>query len=291
MKVFLTGATGWVGSVIVRELLQAGHQVAGLARSADRAEALANTGARVVRGTLDDLALLRAEADAADAVIHTAFNHDFSRFAENAVQDRVAIRTLAEGLAGSDRRLIVTSGVAVVSPGQVALEAMAQEDHSHPRQSEQEAAAAQRLGVRVSSVRLAPSVHGAGDHGFVPLLIDLARRTGVAAYLGDGGNRWPAVHRLDTGSLYRLILESAEPAFAYHGVAEQGIAFKAIAEIIGRRLGLPVEPRGEAHFGWFARFAGGDFPASNVQTRQALNWTPTQPGLLEELDSSAYFPD
>ncbi|QEY72031.1 SDR family oxidoreductase [Pseudomonas denitrificans (nom. rej.)] len=289
MNVFITGATGWVGSVIVRELIQAGHQVSGLVRSESRAAELVAAGAKVIHGTLDDLQLLTATAAASDAVIHTAFNHDFSRFVENAEQDRLAIRALGQGLTGSGRRLIVTSGVAVVSPGNLITEDMHQVDTGHPRRSEFEALAVKEQGVQVSVVRLAPTVHGAGDHGFVPTLIELARRTGVSAFLGDGANRWPAVHRLDAGRLYRLILDSAEPGFAYHAVAEQGVQFREIAEVIGRRLGLPVESRPEEYFGWFARFAGGDFPTSSDLTQRACGWHPDQPGLIDDLDSSAYF--
>lgn len=289
MKVFVTGATGWVGSVVVQQLIDAGHRVAGLARSDSAVAPLAATGAQVVRGSLDDLSLLADTAAASDAVIHTAFNHDFSKFVENAEQDRLAIRALARGLDGGERRLIVTSGVALVGPGRLATEDMEQADLTHPRKSEPEARAAQRLGVRVSAVRLAPTVHGIGDHGFVPTLIDLARRTGVSAYVGDGGNRWPAVHRLDAGRLYRLILEADAPQFAYHGVAEEGVRFKDIATAIGRGLGVPVESRDAAHFGWFARFAGGDFPTSSAHTRDTLGWAPRQRGLLADLADPAYF--
>lgn len=288
MKVFVTGATGWVGSIIVQDLLQAGHSVAGLARSEAKAAELASKGAQVVLGTLDDTELLTRSAREADAVVHTAFNHDFSRFVENAEQDRLAIRALGQGLAGSGRRLIVTSGVAVVSPGNLITEDMYQVDTGHPRRSEFEALAVRELDVQVSVVRLAPTVHGAGDHGFVPTLIELARRTGVSAFLGDGANRWPAVHRLDAGRLYRLILESPEPGFAYHAVAEQGVKFRDIAEVIGSRLGLPVDSRPDEHFGWFARFAGGDFPTSSELTQRLCGWAPSQPGLLEDLES-AYF--
>ncbi|KXK69704.1 MULTISPECIES: SDR family oxidoreductase [Pseudomonas] len=289
MYVFVTGATGWVGSAVVKDLIQAGHEVYGLARSPEKAGMLADSGMRVVQGTLDDLDLLTRTAERCDAVIHTAFDHDFSRFVENAEQDRRAIHALAAGLTEGGRRLIVTSGVAVVSPGRVITEDMSQEDRSHPRQSEQQALIEQQSGVQVSAVRLAPSVHGRGDKGFVPLLIDLARRTGVSAYIGEGNNRWPAVHRLDAARLYRLILETAQPRFAYHGVAEQGIPFKDLATAIGRGLGLPVEARSAEHFGWFARFAGGDFPASNKSTREILGWSPQQPGLLADLDGSEYF--
>lgn len=291
MKVFVTGSTGWVGSAVVQELLHAGHQVTGLARSGARAQPLAALGMQAVQGTLDDLALLADTAAASDAVIHTAFNHDFSKFAENAEQDRRAIRALAQGLAvGEGRRLIVTSGAALVRPGTLATEEMGQGDLSHPRRSELEAHAAAELGIRVSAVRLAPTVHGAGDHGFLPVLIDMARRTGVSAYVGEGNNRWPAIHRIDAARLYRLILESDAPGFAYHAVAEQGVAFKHIAAVIGARLGLPVASRDLAHFDWFGRFAAGDFPTSNDITRLSLGWEPAHAGLLADLDSSAYFP-
>lgn len=291
MKVFVTGATGWVGSVVVQELLEAGHQVSGLVRSDERAAALVAAGVQPLLGSLDDLALLTDTAANSDAVVHTAFNHDFSKFVENAEQDRRAIRALATGLSRvPGRRLVVTSGAALVNPGVLATEDMEQNDLSHPRRSEAEAHAVESLGVRVSAVRLAPTVHGAGDHGFVPLLIDLARKTGVAAYLGDGTNLWPAVHRLDAGRMFRLILESDNPRFAYHGVAEEGIQFKDIAAAIGKRLGIPVESRGPEHFGWFARFAGGSFPTSNAITREALPWVPKHPGLLADLDSTSYFP-
>lgn len=290
MYVFVTGATGWVGSVVIQELLQAGHDVYGLVRSPEKAEALTVLGARGVVGTLDDLDLLSRAAAKSDAVIHTAFNHDFSRFIENAEQDRRAIHALATGLGGDGRQLIVTSGVAVVSPGRLVTEDMPQEDLSHPRRSELEAGVAAQLDLRVSVVRLAPSVHGEGDHGFIPTLIDLARRTGVSAYLGDGSNRWSAIHRLDAGGLYRKILEAKSPQFAYHGVAEDGITLREIAEVIGRKLSLPVESRPSEHFGWLARFASGDFPASSAQTQESLLWSPSQVGLLADLDSSAYFP-
>jgi nucleoside-diphosphate-sugar epimerase len=289
MNVFITGASGWVGSAVVQELLVAGHQVTGLVRSEEGARKLAAMGGRVVQGTLDELSVLAQAAQAADAVIHTAFNHDFSKFAENAEQDRRAIRALASGLAGSGRRLIVTSGAALVSPGQRATEDTPQTDFTHPRRSEIEARAVQEMGVKVSAVRLAPTVHGHGDQGFVPILIDIARRTGVSAYAGDGSHQWPAVHRLDAARLYRLILEAQDTRFAYHGVAEEGIALKDIAELIGRRLGLPVESRAPEHFGWFGPIAAGHFPTSNALTREALCWTPSQPGLLADLDSPAYF--
>ena len=290
MRIFVTGATGWVGSAAVKELVDAGHEVTGLARSEDKVAALAATGAEVLRATLDDLEALRGAASAADAAIHLAFNHDFSKFAENAEQDRRAIETLGSALEGSDRPLIVTSGVALLAPGRVATEAdVPSSDPSYPRKSEAAARALAERGVRAATVRLAPSVHGLGDHGFIPILIAMAREKGVSAYIGEGLNRWPGVHRLDAGRLYRLVLEQGATEPAYHAVADEGVPFKAIAEVIGRRLGLPVESRDREHFGWFADFAGADMPASNGRTRSLLGWTPTGPDLLTDIDQPGYY--
>lgn len=290
MKVFVTGATGWVGSAIVDELIGAGHQVTGLARSDDKAAALAARGAHVVRGTLEDLELMHASAAASDAVIHTAFNHDFSKFAESCEQDRQVIETLGSALEGSDRPLVVTSGVALLSPGRLAIENEARApDPSFPRKSESAAAALNERGVRATTVRLAPSTHGLGDQGFIPILIGTARETGVSAYIGDGQNRWPGVHRLDAARLYRLVVEHGATEPAYHAIADEGVPFKAIAEVIGRRLGLPVEEREAAHFGWFGAFTGLDMPASSARTRALLGWTPTGPGLLADIDQPGYF--
>ncbi|CAN5126373.1 SDR family oxidoreductase [soil metagenome] len=290
MRIFVTGATGWVGSAVVDELIAAGHQVSGLARSDDKAAALAATGAAVIRGTLDDLDLLRGAAGAADAVIHTAFNHDFSKFAENARQDQRAIELLGDVLQGSDRPLIVTSGVALLAPGRVATEMdVPPSDPSYPRRSEATARALLERGVRATTVRLAPSVHGLGDHGFIPILIAMARATGVSAYIGEGLNRWPGVHRLDAGRLYRLALEGGAAEPAYHATADEGVAFKAIAEVIGRRLGIPAEARDREHFGWFADFASADMPASSARTQSQLGWTPTGPDLLSDIDQPGYY--
>jgi nucleoside-diphosphate-sugar epimerase len=290
MRIFVTGATGWVGSAVVDELVGAGHQVTGLARSADKAVALAAAGAIVLHGTLDDLDTLRDAAAAADAVIHTAFNHDFSKFVENARQDQRAIEVLGSALEGSDRPLIVTSGLALLAPGRVATEADAPpSDPSYPRKSETAARALAERGVRSAAVRLAPSVHGLGDHGFIPILIAMAREKGVSAYIGEGQNRWPGVHRLDAARLYRLVLEQGTTEAAYHAVADQGVAFKDIAGVIGRRLGLPVESREPDHFGWFAGFAGADMPASSEHTRALLGWTPTGPDLLSDIDQPGYY--
>lgn len=291
MDIFITGATGWVGSVIVRDLLSAGHHVTGLARSEDKAAALDATGASALRGNLDDLDLLKRAADRADAVVHTAFNHDFSRFAENCAEDARVIEAFGSVLEGSDRPLLVTSVIAMVAaPGRLATE----DDRPpavplNPRRSEVVASELAARGVHVSAVRLPPTVHGPGDHGFMAVLADLALKTGVSAYIGDGLNRWPAVHRHDAGRLYRLILEHGANEPAYHAVAEEGIAFKEIAEAIGRRLALPVEARGPEHFGWFAAFAGLDMAASGKRTRELLGWEPAEADLLADLEHPGYF--
>ena len=293
MRVFVTGATGFIGSAIVRELLDAGHQVLGLARSDAAATSLAAAGAEVHRGSLEDFDSLAAGARACGGVIHTAFIHDFSNYAPAAEKDRRAIQTLGTTLAGSDRPFIVTSGTLLVQrQGPLATEEEAP-NPSFPRKSEEAALAVAARGVRVSVVRLPPSVHGDGDHGFVPALIAIARQKGVSAYLGDGFNRWPAVHRLDAAHLYRLVLEKGSAGAKYHGVADEGMPFRDIAGVIGRRLNVPVVARSpqEAadHFGWLAHFVGIDCPASSAQTQGRLGWRPTQPGLIPDLDHPHYF--
>ncbi|MEH2143653.1 SDR family oxidoreductase [Nostoc sp.] len=296
MRVFVTGATGFIGSAIVQELITAGHQVLGLARSDAAAKSLIAAGAQVHPGDIEDQDSLQSGAAASDGVIHTAFNHDFSKFEANCETDRHAIEALGAALAGSDRPLIVTSGTALLTPGRLATEEDGYASSSIPRVASEEAAASVvSRGVRASVVRLSPSVHGDGDRGgFVPLLIGIAREKGVSAYIGDGLNRWPAVHRLDAAHLFRLALEKAPAAGArFHGVAEEGVALRDIAEVIGRRLNMPVVSKSPEevanHFGWFAHFAAIDNPTSITQTQQQLGWRPVQPDLITDLERGSYF--
>jgi nucleoside-diphosphate-sugar epimerase len=294
MRVFVTGATGFIGSAVVRELLDAGHDVTGLARSDEAAASLTAAGAAVHRGNLDDPDRLRAGAAASDGVIHTGYNHDFSNIPGAAQTDRRAVETLGEALAGSGRPLVVAAGTALIGPGRVITEEdAAPEAGAHPRVSEQVALPFAGRGVRVSVVRLSPSVHGEGDHGFVPHLIGLAREKGSSAYVGDGSNRWTGVHRLDAARLFRLALESAPAGTRLHGVEDEGVPFRDIAGVIGRHLGLAVtsvsSAEAEAHFGWFTMFASIDVPASSALTRKWLGWHPEHPALIPDLDEGHYF--
>ena len=286
MRVFVTGATGFIGSALVPELINAGHQVLGLTRSDAGAKSLAAAGAEVHRGSLEDLESLKSGAAKSDGVIHLAFIHDFSKFQENCDTDRRAIAALGSGLAGSDRLLIVTSGTAVITPGRLATEEDAPTGTVPRLNSEQEAAALAGPGVRVCVVRL-PQVHDWNKQGLITILIDLAREKGVSAYVGDGKNRWSAAHLSDTARLYRLALEKGS-AGCYHAVAEEGVPLKDIAEVIGRRLKLPVvsitPAQAAEHFGWLGIFAGVDGPASSRLTRERLGWRPVGPGLIADLE-------
>jgi len=294
MRVFVTGASGFIGSAVVSELIAAGHEVLGLARSDLSAHAVEAAGAQVHRGDLDSPESLRAGAESADGVIHLAFNHDFTNYAGAAETDRRAIDALGEALAGSDRPFVVTSGLAGFAVGRTMTEDDAADPNS-PRASEHAALAFTSRGVRVSVLRLPPSVHGEGDHGFVPRLIDIAREKGVSGYPGDGSNHWPAVHRFDAARLFRLALESAPAGARLHAIGDEGVPVREIAGAVGRHLGLPVTsiaPEAAAdHFGWLGVFFSLDLPASSTVTRVLLGWRPTRLGLLDDLEQGHYFDD
>jgi nucleoside-diphosphate-sugar epimerase len=306
MRVFVTGASGWIGSAVVPELISAGHQVTGLARSDVSAAALEAAGAEVQRGTLDDVDSLRSAAAASDGVIHLAFKHDLAfsgDFQGAAEADRRAIETFGEALGGSDRPFVIASGTLGIAPGRVGTE----RDGHGP-----DSAAAPLIGgaqtrmanaqmtlsfasrnVRSSVVRLPPTVHGEGDNGFMAALVGIARDKGVSGYIGDGSNRWPAVHQLDAAHLFRLALEKAPSGSVLHAVADEGVPIRAVAEVIGRHLDLPVvaispEDAGD-HFGWLGGYLGANSPASSTLTRELLGWHPTQPGLIDDLDKGHYF--
>ncbi|MEO5804997.1 SDR family oxidoreductase [Devosia sp.] len=289
MRVFVTGASGFIGSATVRELIGAGHSVLGLARSDEAAAIVAAAGAEVYRGSIDDLDSLHAGAAAAEGVIHTAFNHNFATFVANCEADRGVIEALASALEGSDRPLVVTSGTGFHKENHRAAEFK-----SHPRLATEETAGkVAARGVRTSVVRLPPSVHGEGEHGFVPMIIAAAREKGASAYVGDGLNRWPAVHRLDAARLFRLALEKGAGEAWYHGVGDEGVEFKTIAEAIGRHLQLPVVSKAQvdagAHFGFLGGFAGVNCPNTSVLTQELLGWKPVGMGLIEDIEAGHYF--
>ena len=295
MRVFLTGATGFIGSAIVPELINAGHQVLGLTRSEAGVRSLIAAGAEAHRGDLEDLESLRSGAAASDGVIHCAFNHDFSKFVENCEADRRAIEAMGSVLVGSDRPLLITSGTGMgsVAPGQPATEDYFDADNPNPRKASEEAGASVAgRGVDVSVVRL-PQVHDPVKQGLITPLIQVARERGVSAYVGGGLNRWPAAHISDVARLYRLALEKQEPGSRYHAVAEEGITGREIAEVIGRGLKVPVvslpSEEAPAHFGWLGAFAGWDLPASSALTQERLGWHPTGPGLIADLEQMQYF--
>jgi nucleoside-diphosphate-sugar epimerase len=299
MRVFVTGATGFIGSAVVRELLEAGHQVTGLARSGEAAASLAAAGAEVHRGSLEDPDSLRAGAAASDGVIHTAYIHDFSEHNDAAAYARTderVITAMGEALAGSGRPLVVAAGLPAPAPGLVTTEADAVPDNpAYPRVSERVALSFAARGVRASAQRMPPTVHGEGDHQFIPALIAIARAKGLSAYVGDGSNHWPAVHRLDAARLFRLALESAPAGTRLNAVAEEGVPFREIAEVIGKHLDVPVKSllpqEAGGHFGLFALFASMDVPASSALTQKRFGWEPTHPGLIADLDEGHYFKD
>jgi nucleoside-diphosphate-sugar epimerase len=294
MRILVTGSSGWIGSASVTELLAAGHQVLGLARTDEAASKVARLGAEVVRGSLDDPAGLRAAAARAEGVVHLGYNHDFSRMAEAARTDRAAIEAFAEVLAGTGGPLLIASGTLGLTTGAVGTERDQPDPATHPRVGN----AAYTLGlaergIRSIVVRFAPTVHGSGgDHGFVAALARIARDKGVSAYLGDGLNRWPAVHRIDAARLVQRAVDRAPAAAVLHAIAEEGIATRDIAAALGRSLGLPVESlaveRAAQHFGWLGMFFGADVPASSALTREQMGWTPAQPTLLEDIAAGHY---
>jgi nucleoside-diphosphate-sugar epimerase len=304
MRVFVTGASGWIGSAVVPELIGAGHEVVGLARSDAAARAVGAAGAEVQRGTIDDLDVLRRAAEASDGVIHLAFKHDLAfsgGFDAAAEANQLAVDTFGEVLAGSDRPFVLASGTLGLAPGRVAVEGDGFGPETHVGSSgpalrlatARSAVALASRGVRSSVVGLAPSIHGEGDHGFMATLVAIARERGVAGHVGDGSQRWPAAHRLDAARLFRLALEKAPAGSVLHGVADEGVPLRSVAEVIGRHLDIPVvsvaPEDAAAHFTWLGAFLAGDSPASNARTRELLGWQPAEPGLIEDLEKGHYF--
>jgi nucleoside-diphosphate-sugar epimerase len=293
MRIFVTGAPGFIGSAVVPELMQAGHQVLGLTRSEEGAEKLRAAGAEVLHGNIEDLESLREGASKTDGVIHLAFNHDFSQFQKNADDDRKAIEAIGEVLMGSNRPFVITSGTAIAAnvDGKPSTEDGPTASWNPRAASEAAVKELTARGVNTSVVRL-PQVHDTRKQGLVPYLLVVAREKGVSTYIGDGSNRWPAAHVSDVARLYRLAFEKMEPGAIYHAVDEEGVSMKAIVEAHARGLKIPVvsikPEESEAHFGWLARFAGHDMPASSAITQQMLNWKPTGPGLIADLDGMHY---
>jgi nucleoside-diphosphate-sugar epimerase len=293
MRIFVTGAPGFIGSALVPELIQAGHQVLGLTRSEAGAERLRKAGAEVLHGNLEDLDSLREGTAKSDGVIHLAFNHDFSQFLKNCDDDRKAIEAIGEVLLGSNRPFVITSGTAIAAnvDGKPSTEDGPTAPWNPRAASEATVKELTARGVNTSVVRLA-QIHDTHKQGLVPFVTAVAREKRVSAYIGDGGNRWPAAHLSDTAHLYRLAFEKAEPGAIYHAVGEEGISIKAIAEALGRGLKIPavsIKPEeAEAHFGWISRFAGHDMPSSSAITQKKLNWKPTGPGLIADLDGMDY---
>lgn len=304
MRVFVTGASGWIGSALLPELLESGHRVTGLARSDAAAAAIAAWGAEALRGTIDDLDLLKEAAESSDGVVHLAFKHDaaFSGGFEAAAEaDRRAIETFGDALAGSGRPFVIASGVAGLKPGYVATEAdWPDPEAGHSSGGVRVRQGSARLtvemasrGIRSSIVRLAPTVHGDGDHGFMAAIVGMARKSGVSGYIGDGTNRWPAVHRLDAAHPFRLALEKAPAGSVLHAVGDEGVAIREIAEVIGRHLGLPVASiapdKAADQFAWLAPFIALDTPASSKVTQKLFGWQPNHPGLIADLEEGHYF--
>ena len=301
MRLFVTGGSGFIGSAVVPELRGAGHEVVGLARSDASAAALADAGAEVLRGDLEDLDSLRRGAAGSDGVVHLGYVHDFSDMSIGAAVDLPAIEAIGETLAGSGKPFVITTGTLLLALGDVGLAPGTfgtEDDVSHsavmPRvASENTAIALAEKGVRSAAIRLSPSVHGVGDHGFVPILIGIAREKGVSGFVGDGANRWPGVHRLDAARLFRLVVEGAPAGTRWHGVGDEGVPFRDIAEVIGRHLDVPVRSiapeEAAAHFGFLGGLVQADNPTSNALTRERLGWEPVEPGLLADLDEGHYF--
>jgi nucleoside-diphosphate-sugar epimerase len=300
MRLFVTGGSGFIGSAAVPELRGAGHQVLGLARSDASAALLADAGAEVLRGDLEDLDSVRQGAEETDGVVHLGYVHDFSDMAIGAAVDMRAIEVVGDALAGTDKPFVITTGTLLLAFGDVGLAPGAvgtEDDFARSGMarvaSENAAIALAARGVRSSAVRLSPTVHGVGDHGFVPILIGIAREKGVSGFVGDGANRWPGVHRLDAARLFRLAVEQSPAGARWHGVGDEGVPFRAIAEVIGRHLDVPVTSiapeEADAHFGFLGALVQADNPTSNALTRQRLGWEPVEPGLLEDLDEGHYF--